>query len=91
MPSQYSSNPDSLSSSAHYVAYPGAVADTNLSAEGNGPCRRIRCTGAGDLVVKRPSDNTNVTIPFLAGETIEVQASALVATGSTATGVVVFW
>lgn len=91
MPSPINANPDTLSSPAHYVAYAGAVADTDLSAEGKGPCRRIRCTVAGNLVVKRASDGANVTVPFAAGETQELQALALVAASSTATGVTVFW
>lgn len=91
MPSPIPANPDTLSAPAHYVAYAGAVVDTDLSAEGKGPCRRIRCTTAGNLVVKRASDLTNVTLPFLAGETMEVQATALVAASSTVVGCVVFW
>lgn len=85
-------NPAGIGASAHFVAYAGAVADTDLVAEGGGAaCRRIRCTGAGNLVVRRASDGALVTVPFLAGETQEISANALVAASSTATGVVAYW
>lgn len=91
MPAPLPPNVDALGTSAHFVAYPGAVADTNLVTEGLGPCRRIRVTTAGNLVVKRASDNTNITLAFAAGETQEVSANALVAASSTAQGVQVYW
>ena len=91
MPAPIPTNPDAIGTSAHYAAYPGAVADTNLVTEGLAPCRRIRCTAAGNLVVKRASDNANVTLAFAAGETQEISANALVAASSTATGVQVYW
>lgn len=91
MPSPITPNPESLSSPFHFVAYPGPVANTNLATEGLMPCRRIRCSVAGDLVVKRASDGASVTLPFAAGETMEIQALELVAAGSTAEGLTVFW
>lgn len=53
------------------------------------PCRRIKCQGAGNLVYTG-LDGVNVTLPVLAGDTIDVQATNLLAT-STATNVIVFW
>lgn len=91
MASPIPANVDSDATSQHYVSYSGAVVDTDLVAEGNGPCRRIRCNAAGSLVVKRASDNTNVTLQFLAGETQSAAANALVASGSTAAGVTVYF
>jgi len=92
MPSPIPAHPEATHlASFHFVAYPGAIADTDLSAEGRGPCRRIRATAAGNLVVKRASDNTNVTLPMLAGESMDIQATSLVAASSTVVGCVVFW
>ena len=54
------------------------------------PCRRIKTQGAGTLVYTG-IDGVNVTLTCLAGDTFDVQASALVAAGSTATNVIVFW
>lgn len=84
-------NPDATGTSAHFVVYTGAIADTNLVAEGLAPCRRIRATAAGNLVVKRASDDASIVLPFLAGETQEVSANALVAASSTVVGCTVFW
>lgn len=80
-----------FASSAHYVAYPGIVADTDLVAEGKASCRRIRVTTAGNLVVKRASDGASITLAFASGETQEISALALVATSSTAQGIQVYW
>lgn len=91
MPAPNPQRVDSLTTSAHFVAYTGAVADTDLTAEGLAPCRRIRCEVAGNLVVKRASDGASIILPFKAGETQEISASALVASSSTVTGVTVFW
>lgn len=91
MPRTTWTNPEANGTSAHFAAYAGAVVDTDLVAEGLAPCRRIRCTAAGNLVVKRASDNANVTLAFAAGETQEISANALVAASSTATGVQVYW
>lgn len=89
-PNQLPLNPGAVFSSPLYRAYTGAVADRNLVTVGGACCRAIRCTTAGDLVVT-DADGTSVTLPFLAGETMLVQAATIVASGSTATGLVVFW
>lgn len=92
MPAPTTQNPAALGSSEHFVTYAGAVADTNLMTEGGGAaCRRIRCKVAGALNVKRASDHAEVILNFTAGETQDVSASALVASGSTATDVTIYY
>lgn len=92
MPSPMNLDPEAIYyASAHYQTYAGAVADTDLVAEGKAPCRRIRAKVAGTLVVKRMSDNALVTLNFLAGEQQDVMASALVAAGTTVTDITVLW
>lgn len=75
---------------AHFVTYAGAVANTDLTAEGKAPCRRLRCEAAGTLFVKRASDKTQITLNFKAGESQDVSATDLVA-GGTATDVTAYW
>ncbi len=92
MPSPNATNPTSLGSSSHFVTYAGAVVDTNLATEGGGQaCRRIRANTAGSLVVTRESDGAQVTMNLLAGETVDICARSLVAAGSSATGITVFF
>lgn len=89
MPAPVPQNPEALGASAHFVTYADASSPRDLVAEGKAPCRRIRVAGAGTLVVKRASDSALVTLTFLAGETMEVQANTI--DSGTATGIVVFW
>lgn len=92
MPSPYNMDPEAIyDASSHFQTYAGAIADTDLVAEGKAPCRRIRANAAGTLVVKRASDKASITLNFLAGETLAVQATDLVAAGSSVVGVTVFW
>jgi hypothetical protein len=86
-------NPSSLFSSEMFKAYaPSGVlsGDVDLTASDQlgGPCRAIYCATAGTLVVTR-LDGTNVSLVFVAGATMNVVARALVASGSTATGITV--
>lgn len=86
----------SLTISSPYIesyATSGALSgDVDLQAVGGGPCRAIRVGQAGDLVIKDARSNTNKTIPaVLAGETVMVQANALVASGTTAQKITVLW
>lgn len=70
---------------------PFRLAEPGLANPGEGrPCRRMKVQGAGTLVYTG-LDNVNVTLTCLAGDTFDVQAVALVAAGSTATNVIVFW
>lgn len=82
--------PASLHSSPLFDHYSGAVTDRNLVALGGAACRALRASASGTLVVKRP-DGVAVSLPFAAGETQTVQAIELVGSGSTATGITVFW
>ena len=61
----------------------------------NRMCRRISCNGpaigaVANIVLTR-GDNTTVTMTIVGGQTIEVQAKAIVAAGTTATNVGVYW
>jgi len=49
--------------------------------------RAIRCNGAGNLVL-RGTDGVDVTFAVSAGETLPLQPSRVMATGTTATGIV---
>ena len=89
MASPIANNPDVDGSSWHFAAYADASSPVNLVAEGLAPCRRIRCKQAGTLVVKRASDNVQVTLDFLAGETMDVIANSI--DSGTASGIVVYW
>lgn len=91
MVSPINQDADSLKSSSHFVAYTGAVADTDLVLEGKAPCRAIRAIVGGFVVVLRASDKASVTLPIAAGETLQVCAANLVGVGSTATGITVYW
>jgi len=54
-------------------------------------CREITVLGSGDLEVTR-ADGTNKTFSGLqAGAVLPIAAAAIVATGSTATNVIVSW
>ena len=87
--------PDSLFSSPKIESYAtgGALGeDVDLVAVGGNPCRAIRVGQAGDLVVKDARDGSAKTIPSVtAGETVFVQAVALVASGTTAQKITVLW
>lgn len=85
--------PDGLFSSQNYKAYASSGVlsgnvDLTSGDELGGACRAIYCAQAGNLVVTR-LDGTSVTIPFAAGVTLNVVAKALVASGSTAQGILV--
>jgi len=61
----------------------------------NRMCRRISVNGpvvgaVANIVLTR-GDNTNVTMTIVAGQPIEVQARAIVAAGTTATNVGIYW
>jgi hypothetical protein len=89
MPAPIPQNPDALGTSAHFAAYADASAPIDIVAEGRSNCRRIRVGGEGTLVVKRASDGAQVTLTFLAGETMEVSARSI--DSGSATNIVVFW
>jgi hypothetical protein len=81
---------------AHFAAI---ATDVNIMASDpkkqNRLCRRISCNGpaigtAANIVLTR-GDGTNVTMTIVGGQTLEVQAKAIVAAGTTATNVGVYW
>ena len=72
----------SLASSSSYVlATPSD--STSLSAT----TRAITIGGAGNLTVKRPDGTTVGPIPVVAGQTLAIAALYIMATGTTATGI----
>lgn len=88
-----------LYASPWYVNYPTLVANKDLlvdgptrtAPEGRMACRRIKVTASGSLVVTRP-DGTNQTLTGLvAGETLDIQAVAIIAAGTTVTSCIVHW
>lgn len=88
-----------LYSSPDFVHYPTVMANVDIMASdpkgANRMCRRITCDGptigtAYDVVLTR-GDGTNVTMTVVAGGSLEVQAKAIVAMGTTATNVGVYW
>lgn len=66
-----------------------AAAEAGVSGAG-APIRAIRCSAAGNLVVKKGGGVT-VALPFLAGETQHVNISGVVAAGSGAVGPIVVY
>jgi hypothetical protein len=88
-------NPDRLGSSPFWKSYATSAvlgADVNLNTDGGGPCRGIRVGVAGNLAVTRSRDgSTEIIYNVAVGELIAIQATALVASGSTAEKITVFW
>ena len=78
-------SPDALTSATHALAI-AALADTNLITHASSPgtpARRIRCGTAGTLVVTFAS-GASVALDFAPGESQDVQAKAIVNSGSSA-------
>lgn len=85
----------SLSAAIASKTYATIAADTNLltALEADGitsPARRIRVQVAGNVSVKYESGVTD-TFPMFAGEVLEGQFVTIFTSGTTATGVTVFW
>lgn len=89
MPAPIPTNPDALGTSFHFATYASAAAPIDCIAEGKSPCRAIRSDVDGTLVVRRASDNTQITLRFKAGET-QIAACNGIESG-TATNFTVFW
>ena len=84
----------SLESSERFHVY-ATIADTDLRDGSHGPanepCKMIEFHGPGTLVITKMS-GTNETLPSApSGHKFFVRATDLVASGSTATGVIVHW
>lgn len=81
---------------SRFFRYYTTVTNQDLYAQGPNdgedvPPAEIHVYGAGDLVVTRV-DGTNVTLAGLpAGTVLPIEIRALVASGSTATNVLVLW
>jgi len=79
---------------AAYAAALNASATNQAKVPGR-PSIRIRATIAGNLTVQYGMNDTGAAItdivPFLAGETQHLEATKLLAAGTTATGITVFW
>lgn len=89
------SGPDSIQSSGYFRVYASlAAAAAGVTAElvAKGPCRAIRCDTSGVLVTKGASMSDTAALPFAAGERQDVQAVALVESGSSGcVPITVFW
>jgi hypothetical protein len=88
-----------LYASPWYVFYSSFAATIDLLAAGPGrlaqekgqPCRRIKVFSNGNLTVTRP-DGTNITIiGVVGGDTLDIQATAIVMGTTTITGALVHW
>lgn len=88
--------PDGLHSSNFVKVYASlALAETGIASvvATRGPARAIRCGADGTLQVKVASGSTFEPLPFLAGETQDVQAIAIEA-DSPSTGcapITIYW
>jgi hypothetical protein len=82
---------DGLGSSHKSKTYPNATGDINVAGDGGGVCRRIRVGGAGAIVIDYGGNVTDTIPGLLAGETLDVQAYRILANGTTATNITVFW
>ena len=92
-----------LYSSPHVLHYTTIAANKDLKALDPGgqerPCRRIVCKGAaGNIVFTQRHATANgagatvtVTMPVLSGVAEDIQALTLVAAGTTATEITVYW
>lgn len=88
-----------LYSSPDYTHVAAVATDIDIMATDpkgqNRMCRRISSNGpaiggAANLVVTR-GDGTNVTLTIVGGSTLEIQARAIVAAGTTATNIGIYW
>jgi len=96
---------DSYGFFAFYAGVPGADIDLqaasaqasastvpqNAVARPGTACAAIRCGTAGNLVLIPERGGASVSVPFAAGETVRLRASKIVAAGTTAGAVTVFW
>jgi len=81
---------------AGFYRFYTTVANTDLYSQGphsgeDIPCAEIHVFGAGDLVVTRPDGNNVTLVGLPAGAVLPIEAKALVASGSTATNLLVLW
>jgi len=85
-----------LYSSFWFKNYTSLGSDVDLLADGPDPvhkrvpCRRIVPGSTGNLVVVQ-MDGTSRTLPVTSGETVDVQAKTITASGTTVTAAKVYW
>jgi hypothetical protein len=88
-----------LYSSPDFTHYAAVAADLDIqSLDPKGQkrlCRRVAANGpavgaVANIVLQR-GDGTNVTMTIVAGQTLEVAAKKIVAAGTTATNVSIYW
>ena len=82
--------PYSLSSSEFVVVQSGAVVDYDCVTQKGRPAKAFRCTVAGNLKFTQ-ADGSTVTMPVLANVREDIQVRAVAASGSTATGLVLYF
>lgn len=85
---------DTLISSPYFESYAasGALSGNVTFDAALGPCRAIRVGTGGDLTVTRARDGSSVTISGLVdGETIMIQALAILSATTTAQKITVLW
>lgn len=84
---------EQLAVSEHFARFTSFVSAINLLTQATRlgvPCRQIRASGSGTLVVKRASDATAQTSTFFDGET-KMLACTEITSASGITAVEVFW
>lgn len=82
---------DAANTTKSYALAGALAGDVDLVADGGEPCRAIRVGAAGDLAIVNASGDSTVIPALLAGETIRVRASKLVAALTTAQKITVLW
>lgn len=75
-----------LASSARFFA----VTTNDATDLTNGVCRSLFIGGAGNLVVHNEA-GTSVTFAVIAGQTLNIRTKRVLATGTTATGIVALY
>jgi hypothetical protein len=85
-----------LYTSSDFLHYATIAADKDIKAldpKGrNRLCRRICAKGAaGNIVVTRGDGAANVTLAVLSGVAEDIQVKTIVAVGTTATEITVYW
>ena len=84
---------ESLVSAVSSKTYAAFGADIDLTAQYGTVCRRIRINsaGTGALTLKYGDDTTDTITGLQQGDVLDVQAKAIVASGTNVASVTVFW
>lgn len=67
------------------------AADMTKGGGGGQNCRRIRIGSAGNIALKRPDGTSITTTGLVAGEVLDVEATTILAAGTTITNCTVYW